>query len=108
MKQKLLLFLFLFSSSLLSAESFSVGQITYEITSATTVEITGAQTSITNVVIPANVMYQLKSYTVTSIGEWAFGNCQFLQSVDISNTVTTIKLGAFSTCYALTSVSIPN
>lgn len=108
MKQKLLLTLFSLITSFISAQSFSEGQITYEITSPTTVEVDRVQSSAINVVIPANVTYNATTYTVTTIGEWAFSSCELLQSVDISNTVTTIKFGAFASCYALSSISIPN
>ena len=44
--------------------------------------------------------------SVTSIGEFAFSNCDSLTSVSIPNSVTSIGWGAFSGCRALTSVSI--
>ena len=46
--------------------------------------------------------------SVTSIGEYAFYNCTGLTSVTIPNSVTTIGEGAFSDCSGLTSVTIPN
>ena len=44
--------------------------------------------------------------SVTSIGEFAFSNCDSLTSVSIPSSVTSIGWGAFSGCRALTSVSI--
>lgn len=44
---------------------------------------------------------------VTSIGDFAFMNCNKLTSVTIADTVTEIGWGAFYCCEALTSVSIP-
>lgn len=46
--------------------------------------------------------------SVTSIGEYAFYNCRELASVTIPNSVTSIGKYAFSGCKSLTSVTIPN
>ena len=61
-----------------------------------------------DVVIPATVTYGGKSYSVTSIGEYAFCACSGLTSVTIPNSVTSIGNKAFSNCNGLTSVTIPN
>ena len=45
---------------------------------------------------------------MTGIGEYAFGDCQGLTSVNIPNSVTNIGPSAFTQCYELTSVTIPN
>ena len=60
------------------------------------------------VVIPSSVTYNSKTYTVTSIGEYAFGWCSGLTSVTIPNSVTSIGWSAFAYCSGLTSVTIPN
>ena len=44
---------------------------------------------------------------VTSIGDWAFINCNNLTSVTIPSSVTSIGHNAFSRCSGLTSVTIP-
>ena len=46
--------------------------------------------------------------SVTSIGEWAFSACESLASVTIGNGVTSIGAAAFSSCSSLTSIAIPN
>ena len=61
-----------------------------------------------NVVIPESVTYNGTTYSVTSIGEYAFYNCSGLTSVTIGNSVTSIGDDAFEYCSSLTSVTIPN
>ena len=46
--------------------------------------------------------------SVTTIGEYAFCECDSLTSVTIPNSVATIGNDAFSFCDSLTSVTIPN
>ncbi len=52
--------------------------------------------------------YDNVTYSVTSIGEYAFSLCNGLTSVTIGNSVTTIGERAFFACNGLTSVIIPN
>ena len=60
--------------------------------------------------IPETVTYNGdgQTYTVTSIGNWAFSYCPGLTSITIPNSVTSIGFDAFSYCYGLTSITIPN
>ena len=58
--------------------------------------------------IPATVTINGIEYSVTSIGENAFENCDNLQSVTIPNSVTSIGMYAFRNCSSLQSVTIPN
>ena len=61
-----------------------------------------------DLVIPETVEYNRETYTVTSIGNYAFSGCSDLTSVGIPNSVTSIGFQAFSSCSGLTSVEIPN
>ncbi len=61
-----------------------------------------------DVVIPATVTYQGKTYSVTSIGNYAFRGCSRLTSITIPNSVTSIGYEAFYGCSDLTSVTIPS
>ena len=55
--------------------------------------------------IPSSVIYNSITYTVTSIGDYAFKGCNGLTSVVIPNSVTSIGNNAFSNCSSLTSVN---
>lgn len=55
--------------------------------------------TITSIVIPSDV---------TTIGQYAFYNCDSLQSVTIPNSVTSIGINAFYQCINLTSIDIPD
>ncbi len=61
-----------------------------------------------NVVIPESVTYNGATYSVTSIGNYAFQNCSSLTSVTIGNSVISIGFAAFWGCSGLTSVTIGN
>ena len=61
-----------------------------------------------DVLIPDKVTYNGTTYTVTSIGAYAFSECMELTSVTIGSYVTSIEEGAFQCCRGLTSVIIPN
>ena len=63
---------------------------------------------ITTANIPASVTYNEITYSVTSIGNYAFLGCTGLTSVTIPNSVTSIGWMAFYDCSGLTSVTIPN
>ncbi len=58
-----------------------------------------------NMVIPSTVTYLGTTYTVTSIGNWAFAYGR-IQSIIIPNSVTNIGDDAFHGCLSLTSVNI--
>ncbi len=61
-----------------------------------------------NVVIPASVTYNGTTYSVTSIGEYAFSVCTGLTSIEIPSGVTSIGYEAFKGCTGLTSIEIPS
>ena len=45
---------------------------------------------------------------ITSIGDYTFGECSSLNSIEISNSVTSIGDYAFYLCHSLNSIEIPN
>ena len=55
--------------------------------------------------IPANVKYNSVTYTVTSIGYFAFYDCSFLTSITLPSSITKIASYAFNNCKNLTSIT---
>lgn len=96
-----------------SAYDFEVDGICYNITGETTVQVTFRYQEDTgldyigDIVIPSNVDYNGKNYTVNEIRKSAFYNCRQLTSVSIPNTVKSIGNQAFIFCSSLTDVNIP-
>ncbi|MBR2250000.1 MAG: leucine-rich repeat domain-containing protein, partial [Prevotella sp.] len=91
---------------------FDAGGIYYRIISSSapyTVMVTSGDTRYTGTVnIPATVTYNGKTYSVTTIGSYAFCMCSGLTSITIPNSVTSIDSYAFYSCSGLTSFEIPN
>ncbi|MBR6550860.1 MAG: leucine-rich repeat domain-containing protein [Paludibacteraceae bacterium] len=92
------------------AYDFQSGDLYYNITSNTTVEVASHydHEDLVTAIIPKNVIYNNINYKVTNIGDQAFDNCSSLTSITIPNSVTSIGYAAFRNCYSLTSVTIPN
>lgn len=94
------------------AYDFEVDGICYEIISSTdnTVSVTNKyeQQYTGDVVIPEKVLYNGKTYSVTSIDYEAFLSCTNLTSVHLPNSIITIADYAFAHCCSLTSITIPN
>ncbi|MBE6708358.1 MAG: hypothetical protein E7578_03840 [Ruminococcaceae bacterium] len=81
------------------------GGYSYAVSSEGYATITSADATVVgDVVIPDT----LGGYTVISIFEYAFGDCDSITSVTIPDSVTGIGYGAFSSCELLESVVIGN
>lgn len=112
MKKLFSFFLALLATTTLWAYDFQSGDLYYDIISnhePYTVEVAsnGGQYS-GDITIPETVDYNGIMYSVTRIGDEAFGNCLALTSITIPNSVTSIGGHAFISCYALTSIIIPD
>ena len=111
MKQKTFLFiLFLLSTLTASAYDAEIDGIYYNLVpKAKQAEVTSGDTKYTgSVTIPDTFTHDDVTYSVTSIGVWAFSSCSGLTSVTIPNSVTSIGYRAFSYCSGLTEITIPN
>lgn len=101
----------LWASVSVMAYGFKVDGIYYNITSETdqTVEVTSCDNPCSaDVEIRQSLIFNTKTYTVTSIGKSAFCYCRGMTSVTIPSSVTSIGESVFSGCSGLTSVTIPN
>ena len=58
-------------------------------------------------VIPSQVKYDGVTYTVTTLGGWAFFGCEDITEVKLPNTLTKIDIWAFCNCKKLKKIDIP-
>ena len=97
-------------------ERVQIGDLYYNLDATSqTAEVTSQNSSypywsatIATANIPSSVEYNSVTYSVTSIGDYAFTVCTGLTSVTIPNSVTSIGYAAFYGCSGLTSLTIPN
>ena len=121
MKKFLSIIMALVTSNSLGAYDFKVGDLYYNIISNNapyTVEVTYELASapehpldnylgLTDIIIPESVTYSGITYSVTSIGAYAFCDCTSLTSIAFPNSITTIGVLAFSGCTSLHTLNIP-
>ena len=62
--------------------------------------------NIKEVVIPESITYNGTSYSVSSIGDYAFYNCTGLTSITITSSVISIGDYAFYNCKGLTNITV--
>ena len=110
-----LLFLALVATTSLWAHHFKVDGIYYNHLDGNNVKVTYRGNDYYSydeyageVIIPSTVTYNGTTYSVTSIGVYAFAYCSSLTSITIPNSVTSIGDRAFENCSSLTSVTIGN
>ena len=116
MNKKLLLFLtaMLFSMASGFAQGGTTGPLTWNISGNTlTISGNGAMPDYYQWSAPwfqyqENINICVIEVGVTTIGNWAFGDCSSLTSITIPNSVTTIGNNAFSNCTSLITITIPN
>ncbi len=108
----LLLVLLIFSSFYAFAYDCKVDGIYYNLNNDDkTASVTSSSINnkyVGTIIIPESITYSGTTYSVTSIGDFAFSLCSGLTSVTIGNSVTSIGGFAFNDCSGLTSVTIPN
>ena len=108
MNKKIILTLLAFVLSLTSWAETKINGIYYELdASSKTASVTSCDDEYSGeVTIPSTVSYEDVTYSVTSIGYYAFQDCTSLTSVTIPNSVTSIHYGVFSGCSSLTSIAV--
>ena len=110
----IVMILVIMPSTSVFAYDCEVDGIYYNRISATEFEVTyysstsNAEAYKGEVIIPASVIYNGRTFKVISVGNSAFEGCTGLTSVTIPNSVTSIYSNAFQGCSGLTSVTIPN
>ena len=114
MRRFFTLLCFLLVMSSLWAYDVKVGELYYNFTSDSTVELTHEvymsptnYAGLTEVVVPSEVMYDGKNYAVTMLSNMAFMYASSLKSVDISEGVSGIGAFAFAGCASLMSINFP-
>ena len=113
MKKNITLFLLTLLPLMASAYDAKIDGIYYDLDAstkqATVTTGKGKKNLYTGTVtIPSVVWYEDVTYSVTSIGDYAFQDCSKLTSVTIPNSVTSIGNYAFYNCSGLTSITIGN
>lgn len=74
-------------------------------------EVVNCQTNFVyqgNIIVPSKVEYLNRTYTVNSIGDYAFYKCDRLRSIRFPSTIISIGKAAFRECQLLKSLDFPN
>ena len=89
------------------AKSFQVGDITYEVTSASTCKVKkyNNKSLATDVVIPNTVTYNGRDYAINEVADKAMSKAGNIRSLTISENMAKLGRYAFSECKNLTSLT---
>lgn len=87
--------------------SSKTATVTYSTSSSPTLNGPSNYSGLKSAEIPRTVTYGNTTYSVTSIGDYAFRYCESLESVTIPNSIISIG-SAFWYCSSLKSITIPN
>ena len=87
------------------AQSVTVDNIEYFIQNDGTAAISNGKSATGDVVIPAEVEYDGKKYSVVKVGGWAFSENTAITSVELPASVNNIRTRAFEDCTGLVSIT---
>lgn len=113
MKKFIILCILLLRTFIVSAYDINVDGIRYNFTSDSTVAVTYIFYLQYNdeyrgdMVVPASITHDGKTYAVTSIGKMAFYFCRFLNSVTLPTSITKIEDDAFCKS-SIVTIKIPD
>ncbi|MBR1790651.1 MAG: leucine-rich repeat protein, partial [Bacteroidaceae bacterium] len=103
--QRTLLALLALMPTAMWAQTFTVDNLSYTVTSSVTVSVSKTEGLTGDVNIPSSVVFEDVTYAVTSIPEYAFGNTA-ITSVTIPASVGSVGARAFQLCHSLSSIVI--
>ena len=103
--QRTLLALLALLPTAMWAQTFTVDNLSYTVTSSVTVSVSKTEGLTGDVNIPSSVVFEDVTYAVTSIPEYAFGNTA-ITSVTIPASVGSVGARAFQLCHSLSSIVI--
>ena len=87
------------------AQTVTVDNIVYQILNDGTAKLQKGSLATGNVVIPAEVEYDGKKYSVVEVGRWAFDSNTAITSVELPASVNNIGSSAFNGCTGLVSIT---
>ena len=95
MKTKLLTTIAILLTSISFSQTFTVDNISYNVTDTTTNEVEVTGSSLTDIIVPPTVNDTGITYTVTAIAFQAFRNNTNLNSIELGENIESIGDGAF-------------
>ena len=96
------------TGSVVVAYTFTIGDLTYEVTGDNNVEVHYCNTSATAVEIPTSVTHNGTTYNVIAIGNLAFNGCNSLTSITcLSQTAIPLLENAFGLCASNKTLTVP-
>ncbi|MEE0882035.1 MAG: leucine-rich repeat domain-containing protein [Bacteroidales bacterium] len=94
--------------SVVVAYTFTIGDLTYEVTGDNNVEVHYCNTSATAVEIPVTVTYNGTTYNVIAVGDMAFNGCNSLSAITcLSETGLPLVGNAFGLCTSNKTLTVP-
>ena len=94
-------------SEIVVGTTFSAGGVQYRVTSISPLEAAVAGSTLKDVLVPGEVVYDGQSIHVVSVADQAFYNNKTLTSIDLGD-VKSVGFKSFANCVSLSEVSLPS